>query len=485
MTSRWIGIAASALLVAAPAWAGNKQPVQPEKRRAAALTASAWAALGKGDSIKAVRDAEAAALLQPRDAGTRLLLGRSYLAAGRFTSADVAFRDALTLDPSLAKASISRALAQIALGQEAAARASLAFAEGQAADADIGLALALLGDRSEALTRLTAAARAEGADARIRQNLGLAFALDGRWSDAAAVAAQDVPADMMPQRLRRWAMIAQLKSDPAMQVGAILGALPVADNGQPDALALAAPAREIPVVLAEAPASRPPFVMIAAPVVKSESGAVVTAIAPTPPPLEILTALTTAPASQPVEAVGEPAPVRLAAVEPPVAAWAGPPRMRKPRIVEVVAPRPVADAVTPSRIVRPATAKAPTVAKKPILLASQIALKPSQHRSMGNWAVQLGAFSSEKRTEIAWGKLSGKARFLSAYTPTGSGRRWGKAMLYRLSVSGLPTRGEATSLCVRIKAAGGKCFVRNMSGDRPMTWALRPRNAMPVALALS
>ncbi|WP_052730159.1 SPOR domain-containing protein [Sphingomonas sp. SRS2] len=484
MKSRWIGVAATALLVAGPAWAASDRPMQSEKRRAAALTASAWAALGKGDAIRAVQDAESAALLQPRDAGTRLLLGRSYLAAGRFTSADVAFRDALTLDPSLTKASISRALAQIALGQEAAARASLAFVEGQAADADIGLALALLGDSEEALTRLTAAARAAGADARTRQNLGLAFALDGRWNDAAAVAAQDVPADMMPQRLRRWATITQMKSDPAMQVGAILGVLPAIDNGQPDALALAAPQSEIPVVLAEAPPTSPPFVMIAAPVVTSQGGSVVTAIAPTPPPLELLTALAAVPASKPVEVTVESsAPIRLAAIEPLVAAWAGPPRMRKSRIIEIAAPRPVAAAQP--RAVKSVVAKAPVLAKKPILLASRISVKPSPNRTAGTWAVQLGAFSSEKRTEIAWGRLSGKARFLSAYTPTGSGRRWGKAMLYRLSVSGLPTRAEATSLCVRIKAAGGKCFVRNMSGDRPMTWALRPRNEQPIALALS
>ena len=97
----------------------------------------------------------------------------------------------------------------------------------------------------------------------------------------------------------------------------------------------------------------------------------------------------------------------------------------------------------------------------------------------GNWAVQLGAFSSERRTEIAWGRLRGRASFLNAYTPTGSGRRWGKAMLYRLSVSGLSSRAEAISLCVKIKAHGGACFVRNMSGDRPMTWALRKPGVEP------
>ena len=93
--------------------------------------------------------------------------------------------------------------------------------------------------------------------------------------------------------------------------------------------------------------------------------------------------------------------------------------------------------------------------------------------------MQLGAFSSSRRTEIAWGKLSGRAAYLSAYTPTGSGKRWGKAMLYRLSVSGLPSRKDAISLCVRIRSSGGACFVRRMSGEQPMTWALRSRTTEP------
>ena len=383
-------------------------------------------------------------MLRPRDAETRLLLGRAYLATGRFTSAEAAFLDALMLDPSLTRAGISRALAQIALGRPAAARASLAVAQGHADDADIGLALALLGDKEEALNRLNTAARAAGADGRTRQNLGLAYALDGRWVDAVAIAEQDVPADVMPQRLRRWAMIAQLKADPAMLVGAMLGVLPVADGGQPKALALVVPSpvAEIPVVLAAAPPSPPPFIALVAPVVVHESGSVVTAISFAPPPLDALVATPTA---------TPPAPPEIAAVAPEIAAWAGPPRMRKPRAVGMLA-------------------------RRPIVLASYSVSK----RAAGHWAVQLGAFSSEQRTRIAWGRLSGQASFLNAYTPASSGRRWGKAMLHRLSVGRLSTRKEAIGLCARIKANGGKCFVRNMHGDWPTNWALRTRPERPV-----
>ena len=60
----------------------------------------------------------------------RALLGRTYLAAGRFRSANTAFSDALTLDPSMSRVLVSRALTQIALGDSDGARITLAKAEG-------------------------------------------------------------------------------------------------------------------------------------------------------------------------------------------------------------------------------------------------------------------------------------------------------------------------------------------------------------------
>ena len=513
MMTRWIGVAAVALVVAAgPAWAGGDMPRESatkgtaEQKRAAVLTASAWAALGKGDAAKAIHDAEAVVLLLPRDAGARALLGRAYLAAGRFTSAETAFTDALTLDSSLSRVAVNRALAQIALGKGAAARNSLDIAEGGAPDADIGLAQALLGDSEGARRRLDAAARAASADARTRQNLGLVYALEGRWVDAVAVAEQDVPPDMMPQRLRRWAMIAQLKADPAMQIGAILGVLPAADSGQPAALALVlpAPGPVAPVALAEAmsapvPATVPADAVVTrslpaasapvTPIVHTENGSVMTRISHNPPPLEMLVAAPSlvspiaTPAPQPVPASASENPVLPAAAGAKIMAWAGPPRMRmasaSPSPSRPAEQKPTGkNAMNAAAIVSVAAVK--PIAPKPILLASQVSLNPAFGRHPGNWAVQLGAFSSAQRTQIAWSRLTGKASFMSGYTPTGSGRRWGKAMLYRLSVSGLPTRQEAVKLCIRIRASGGSCFVRSARGERPMQWAARPYADQPV-----
>lgn len=489
MKKRLIGVAATALLACSgQAWAGADartvpavSKTQPDKKKAASLTTSAWTALGKGDATKAVSDAEAVTLLLPRDAGTRTLLGRAYLAAGRFRSAETAYGDALALDPSLGRAAINRALAQIALGQDDAARASLAAAQGEAPDADVGLAWALLGDMDTARTRLIAAAREAGADARTRQNLGLAYALEGRWTDAVAVAEQDVPADLMPQRLRRWAMIAQLKGDPAMQVGAILGVLPGADEGQPAELALAQPpaATAEPMMLAQAASIETAAVVV--PQIHNDNVSVVTQTAITPPPLEQLAALPEAEAAPLTK--GAPAVTPPTTAMPKIEAWAGPPRMRirEARIVEVKPPAVASAAARKTAVARPRalrlTRSLPPakVAPKPVILAAHSRLTSPLPKFTGKWAVQLGAYSTASRTEVAWSRISSRVTFLSTHMPTGSKVRRGAAMVHRLSVGGFASRMEATRLCVRVKAAGGSCFVRPVYDDRPMQWALRPR----------
>jgi Flp pilus assembly protein TadD len=235
---------------AAEAHSATAPVALPQEQQATTSAASAQLALTNGDVATAVRQAEKAVALAPRDASYRSQLGRAYLAAGRFASAEAAFGDALTLDPSLGSAAVKRALAQIALGREGAAQASLALAVGKASDADVGLAMAMAGQRSGALALLEAAARRGDADARTRQNLALVYAFEGRWTDAAATAARDVPADRLADRLRHWALIVQHGPRAADQVMAILGVTAGNDPGQPAALALAAPTAAEPQIVA-------------------------------------------------------------------------------------------------------------------------------------------------------------------------------------------------------------------------------------------
>ena len=89
----------------------------------------------------------------------------------------------------------------------------------------IGLALALAGDPHGRRCRCSKPPLAlPDADARVRQNLALAYAFAGDWEQAAAVASQDVPADQLDARIQQWMQLAKpaKRSD---QVAALIGVI--------------------------------------------------------------------------------------------------------------------------------------------------------------------------------------------------------------------------------------------------------------------
>ena len=103
---------------------------------------------------------------------------------------------------------------------------------------DYGLALALAGRPADAIAVLNSAARQTGADARVRQNLALAYAFAGDWTQARTIAAQDVPADKLDARIQQWMQMAK-PAHASDQVAALTGVTPAAsDPGQPVRLAL-------------------------------------------------------------------------------------------------------------------------------------------------------------------------------------------------------------------------------------------------------
>ena len=204
----------------------------------------AQAALAQRNGDKAVRFAEAAVQLAPRNANYRMILAHSYLQAGRFVSARQAYADVLTLVPDdhalVGKASLNLALAETAAGDWAAARKTLDEHAHDIPVGDLGLALALAGNPNGAVTILTQAARTDQSDAKLRQNLALSFALAGNWMAARATAAVDMsPADV-DARLEQWAQFAQ-PQHAYDQVATLLRVTAAADQGQPAALALVAP----------------------------------------------------------------------------------------------------------------------------------------------------------------------------------------------------------------------------------------------------
>lgn len=417
------------------------------------IATRAQAALEKGDTAAAVDLAERAVANSPRDAGFRGLLGNAYFASGRFASAEAAYEDSLTLLPNQPQLILKLALVSIAQGKSGEALAQLEAARDYLDPSDYGLALALAGQPASAVSVLEHAARAVGADARVRQNLALAHALQGDWTAAKTVAAQDVPADQLNARIQQWMTFAS-PTRASDQVAALTGVTPAAaDPGQPSRLAL------VPQENRTA-ASDPVFVPVA------EPEPIMVAEAPAPAPVEF-------------SAVAAPEPVMVADVEPAVAPQPvaeAPKPQPKPVAVQAAALKP-----QPKRVAAKAPA-AKTHAAKPALSPRAASLTdgrpavtkaafPKIARGDSQSVVQLGAYASRSFVGTAWNKLSKKYPALRGYSPATARFASDKGTVYRLSIQGFASDGDARDFCMALKRAGGNCFVRSIAGDAPVRLA--------------
>lgn len=412
----------------------------------AAVQARAALALHRGGA--AVEAAETAVAVAPAEVSYRVLLGQAYMTAGRFASAEAAFRDALTLAPDQPKVEFRLALAQIAEGRGKDAAALLTALDGQVPAADLGLALAMAGDRAAGIAKLVDFVRSGQSDARGRQNLALAFALDGRWRECRALAMQDTPPDQIEDRIASWAALAQPQAGGLAQVAAMLGVRPAGDPGMPTALALAMPSpAAAPVALAAAVpfaptpgAARIPAFRIAA-LAPSDIAPSVSV------PLEAPAAIKATPADAPASAV------MLAAQT-------------------VAAPVPNAAPATPMLLRAAATAPAPLLLRAPqtAIRKAVLIVRPRAVLRQSGYVVQLGAFRRAGAIQAAWTRAAALMPRLSSFSPVHAQVSASGSALVRLSVGGFETRDDATRLCTQIHAKGGQCFVREIAGDAPVQW---------------
>ena len=389
-------------------------------------------ALGSGDYATAVDLAEKAVEASPRDAGIRALLGNAYFGSGRFASAEGAYNDSLALAPAQPQVILKRALVQIALGKNSEAISSLQAAQNFIDPADYGLALALAGQPYDAVQVLESAARTQGADSRVRQNLALAYAISGDWTAARTVAAQDLSADLVDGRIQQWMSLAK-PAHSYDQVAALTGFTPAAiDPGQPVRLAL----------------------------VKTDSNVAVAQAAPAPAPIEA-------------------APVQVAAADVP--AFAAP--VSQP---DALAPAPEAQdtraalanaaAISPEAPAAYAMMASNFASKaKPAKVRKAAAPRPAAPRALGNAkaVVQLGAYSSEERVAVAWDQLTRRFPTLRSYSPVSARFDGPRGPVYRLSVRGFANQQEAIARCQTLRGKGGSCFVRSTAGDSPVQFASR------------
>ena len=404
------------------------------------IATRAQAALDAGDFATAVSLAERAVGNTPNDAGFRALLGGAYFGAGRFASAESAYRDSLSLMGNQPQVVLKLALVTIAQGKNDDAMVVLEASRGMLDPADYGLALALAGQPQAAVAALDAAARETGADSRVRQNLALAHALSGNWEQAKLVAAQDIPADQVDARVQQWMTFAK-PAKASDQVASLTGITPAAsDAGQPVRLALVQPKSDVRMAEAEPVAVMPVVAEPAPPMIEE------VAVAPEPvAAADIVPVADVAPA--PIEVAASPV-VAVEQVRAMVAAVAAPKakRVAKPGL------SPRAASFNDSRL--------------PVRRAS-FAMATGRSKSV----VQLGAYSSVASVTSAWNKVAAKYPSLRGYKP-GTARFDGpRGTVYRLSVSGFASQGHAQNLCSALKTRGGACFVRSVAGERPVRMA--------------
>lgn len=437
---RFLTIGVSAFVLGAPIVGGPSligglavasDTVAQDTQKAAKEAQSARKALKGGNAQKAVTHAEAAVAFDPKNGEYRQLLGETYLFAGRFVSATQALNEALSLDPANGRTALNLALAQIAVGEWSTARQTLETHAGSIPASDRGLAIALAGDPGTAVALLSDAARQPGADAKTRQNLALSLALAGNWQQARAVASFDISPDQLDARILQWASFSR-PQNAYDQVASLLGVTPVDDRGQPEQLALA---RSMTTAVAAQ--------QVADPVEAYMPDAGMASAAAAPAATAVDTAMT---GTQIAPAITAPSGNQI-----------------------VFAPRQEVVQSIPARAaVKAAVARVEVGARKPLAVAIKAPVaefKPGK----GSWSVQLGAYDNAGVAQDAWGRAVRRTPLLKGMTPTSASVTTGAGSFQRLAVGGFDRAG-ADTLCRKVRAGGGNCFVRQGGGDKAARW---------------
>lgn len=427
-TKRFVQLAVTTALVGT-ALAGCTGKAAPSHAYSAE---HAEAALMKGKASKAVEHAEAAVLASPRDAYSRTLLANAYLEDGRFASAATTFSEAIELGDTAPRTVISYALALSAIGDYMGARATLERFEHALDPADFGLAIALAGRPDQGVHVLSNALRAGQNTAKVRQNLAYAYAMQGNWRAARVMAAEDVPAGEVGDRMAEWAALARPEAF-TMRVASLLGVKPQVDPGQPQMLALA---------------NHPSVEMLAAqetgelePYADMPEGSY--AFAEELPPVA---------ASQSYEDSGDAALANAA-----LASATSPLRYVSNEIAQPVPPR--SRTVAPRGAVTTAPAPAPALAPAPA---------PAR-LAAGEYNVQLGSFFSMSDAHEAWKTFQKRYPELGDAERVITKARVNGKIYYRVAAAGYG-KSTAQSMCRTVKSKGGGCIA--YAASRPLPGAL-------------
>jgi len=177
-----------------------------------------------GQPAQAVAVIEAGIADAPNDIDLKVNYAKALAAAGRYNQALNVINDAIRPDAPDWNSLLVKGAILDQMGNPSEARltynqALLIAPNEPSIEGNLGLSYAMTNDLTEAEQHLRKAASMPGAKSRIRQNLALVIGLEGRFDEARALFAQELPPDQVEQNMayiksmmtqqNRWAAIKQ------------------------------------------------------------------------------------------------------------------------------------------------------------------------------------------------------------------------------------------------------------------------------------
>lgn len=401
-------------------------------QNAPALAPRVEKALAGKDFASALMQAEELVAATPNDPAARALLGRAYLANGRYASARTAFSDAVTLGNRDVRTIVSLALAETGLGNAEGARTLLASHISELPAADYGLAMTMAGDPKEGVRALLEAVKQPEATAQTRQNLAYALALAGAWGQARLVAGQDLAAREAEQRIGQWSIAAQNGDE--QRVAALLGVSPRGDDSG------------LPVRLALGGAGSAPVQTASSDLIGEARQDVALAAAETAP--------------APADAVAEFSPQAMPAKPDSfaVAMTFDAARTSEAPLIRASSD-PMRQAVR-AAFKRSAADDAQTLINRTGMSRIAKLTAPTADAEASDWVIQLGAFDNAAVAKEKWARISRGRTGLGEFHQIHSEFSLNGRAFHRLAIRGFADHGSANALCKSLRAEGQACFVR-------------------------
>ncbi len=396
----------------------------------------AQTAMVKGKTSQAIAHAEASVLAEPRNAAYRAMLGATYMEAGRFRSAARSFADAMELGDGSGRTALSYSLAAIAAGDHPSAVSVLNQYRSAIDASDLGLALSLAGYPEQGVHILGNALRGGQTTPKIRQNLAYSYALMGNWRAARLMAAEDVPADELGQRMAEWAALTGPEAHHA-RVAALLNVPVIGDAGQPARLALSntATVPEMAGALVQSETANPATANSAT--VRETAFAADTELPPVSVPM----------VSQGVPSNSDYADAPIRSVPVPVTVPAATSITR----TADVEPRTFAKAFSADEVRATRSAPNSRAAERTAKPKPAVAAKSGDH------LIQLGSFLTEQSAKRAWGIYAKRYPQLSEYEMVITQARVRGKTYFRVSAGGFQ-RASAAAMCRTVKADSHGCI---------------------------